>query len=294
VAPANREYVGPYRLLYIVATSRTALIAEALLDAERRRVAIKMLRPEFTRDKEQIGLFKHEYAVGHAIEHERLVHIYELAVERDLVYMSMEFFPDRNLKQAIQQGAERIAHQAPKIIEQAAEGLAHFHSQGWIHRDIKPDNFLVNRHGEVKLIDFALAQRPKGGFARLIGGKAKVQGTRSYMAPEQIEGKHLSLQTDLYSFGCSLYELIRGKPPYTGISSNELLSKHLKAPIPLLSQGASNVTQEFAGLVKRMMAKNPADRPATMDDFLQEFRNIKLFVRSPQPPADEVDGKRGN
>ena len=288
MAPANREYVGPYRLLYIVATSRTALIAEALLDAQRRRVAIKMLRPQFTRDREQIGLFKHEYAVGHSIEHERLVHIYELVTERDLVYMSMEFFPDRNLKQAIQQGAERIAHQVPKIVVQAAEGLAHFHSQGWIHRDIKPDNFLINRHGEVKLIDFALAQRPKGGLARLIGGKLKVQGTRSYMSPEQIEGKHLNRQTDLYSFGCSLYELVRGKPPYTGVSSNELLSKHLKAPIPLLSQGESNVTRDFADLVKRMMAKQPADRPMTMDDFLREFRGLKIFVRPPRPPEDEI------
>lgn len=293
MAPANREYVGPYRLLYIVATSRTALIAEALLDAERRRVAIKMLRPQFTRDKEQIRLFKHEYAVGHSIEHERLVHIYELVIERDLVYMSMEFFPDRNLKQAIQQGAERIAYQVPKIIQQAAEGLAYFHGQGWIHRDIKPDNFLVNRSGEVKLIDYALAQRPKGGFARLIGGRAKVQGTRSYMAPEQIEGKHLSLQTDLYSFGCSLFELVRGKPPYTGISSNDLLSKHLKAPIPLLSQGGSNVTQEFAGLVKRLMAKRPADRPATMEEFLEEFCRIEVFTRPPQPPADEIEAERG-
>ncbi len=288
MAPANREYVGPYRLLYIVATSRTAQIAEALLDAKRRRVAIKMLRPQFVRDKEQIGLFKHEYAVGHAIEHERIVHIYELSIERDLVYMTMEFFPDRNLKQAIRQGAEQIAHQAPKIIQQAAEGLAHFHSQGWIHRDIKPDNFLLNRNGEVKLIDYALAQRPKGGLARLMGGKAKVQGTRSYMAPEQIEGKRLSLQTDLYSFGCSLYELVRGKPPYTGISSNDLLNKHLRAPIPLVSQGDANVTRDFAHLVKRMMAKRPVDRPASMADFLEEFRDMKMFERPPQPPAEEV------
>ena len=291
MATSRQEIIGRYRILNIVATSRTARIAEAMHDVRQRRVALKILLPEYTSDKNQIALFKHEYAVGHGIKHKRIIGIHEFVARRDLVYLTMEFFPDRNLKQAIRQGTGRMAHLIPKIIEQAAEGLAHFHSQSWIHRDIKPDNFLINGSGQVKLIDFALAQRPKGGLARLIGGKSKIQGTRTYMAPEPIERKNLTPQTDVYAFGCSMFELMHGKPPYTGTNSNELLSKHLKAPIPVLNRSQTNVTQEFSQLVQRTMAKSPADRPDGMEEFLKEFRDLKVFERPPQPPADEIEAE---
>ena len=112
--------------------------------------------------------------------------------------------------------------------------MQYLHEQGWIHRDIKPDNFLVNEEGDVKLIDFALAARERKGLGKLFG-RTKVQGTRSYMAPEQIRGKGLDARTDIYSFGCMLYELVSGRLPFTGVSPEELLRKHLYAPIPVLT-----------------------------------------------------------
>ena len=122
----------------------------------------------------------------------------------------MELFAAPNLKQWINQGSRgaRAAWPASSSAK-AAEGLAYFHSQGWIHRDIKPDNFLMNPKGDVKLIDFALAVRRKGGLARLFAGKTKVQGTRSYMSPEQIRGQPLDERADIYSFGCMVYEAAR-------------------------------------------------------------------------------------
>ena len=114
----------------------------------------------------------------------------------------MELFPAPNLKQHHQPGARSTgAACANESFDSAAEGLAYFHSQGWIHRDIKPDNFLMNAEGEVKLIDFALAVQKKTGLARLFAGKSKIQGTRSYMSPEQIRGQPLDVRADIYSFG---------------------------------------------------------------------------------------------
>jgi serine/threonine protein kinase len=182
----------------------------------------------------------------------------------------------------IHQGIEALQPAVPGLIRKAAEGLAYLHSQGWIHRDVKPDNFLMKPDGQVKLIDFALAIRRKGGLARLFAGRSKIQGTRSYMSPEQIRGQPLDERADLYSFGCMVYELLGGKPPYTGTSTNDLLTKHLRAPIPPLGASNRNVHEDFAELARRLLAKQPEERPASMADFLRELRGMQVFK---VPPA---------
>ena len=139
--------------------------------------------------------------------------------------------------------------------------------------------------GTVKLIDFALAQRAKHGLSRLFHSQKMLQGTRSYMSPEQIRMKPLDQRSDLYSFGCMLYELASGKLPFTGVSTNELLNKHLKSPSPSIQAANRNITDDFAALVKRMLNKLPDDRPASMKEFLQDFRRIRIFK---VPPVGKV------
>jgi serine/threonine protein kinase len=163
-----------------------------------------------------------------------------------------------------------------------ADGLYYLHTQGWIHRDVKPENYLVSPEGDVKLIDFALAQKQKGSLARMLSGKGKIQGTRSYMSPEQIRGKPLDPRADVYSFGCSIHELVGGKPPFTGSDTNELLMKHLRTPAPPLVVIDKNVTSEFSGLVQRLLSKKPDDRPESMEMFLREFRKIRVFKEMPK------------
>ena len=155
---------------------------------------------------------------------------------------------------------------------------------GWVHRDVKPDNFLVADDGEIKLIDFALSRKQKSRLMKFFSRGNKVQGTRSYMAPEQIRGKAQDPRSDIYSFGCVLHELLAGKPPFTGINSTDLLMKHLRAPPPPLEAFNANVTSEFAQLVRKCMSKNPAARPNSMDEFLGEFRMLRIYKISPKPP----------
>ena len=157
-----------------------------------------------------------------------------------------------------------------------------------MHRDIKPDNFLVNDEGDVKLIDFALAQRIRTGLSKLFGGRTKVQGTRSYMAPEQIRGKALDARADIYSFGCMLYELVSGRLPFTGVSPEDLLRKHLHAPVPVLAGANKNITPDFSDLVGMMMAKDADQRPA-----IAWMSSYAIFARSasfgplPKPPPEQ-------
>lgn len=286
VATLGQEFVGSYRLLNVVKTGQTSQVWAVIDDRSRERYAIKMLLQDFRKDREQVGYLKQEYTVAKDLDSPYVIHIYEYGVDRGSPYVVMELFPAGNMKELILHGREKTLHLIPKIIENAALGLEYFHSQGWIHRDIKPDNFMVDFEGTVKLIDFALAQKPKTGLAKLFGGKTKkIQGTRSYMSPEQIRGLPLDFRADIYSFGCTIHELVCGKLPFAAPSANELLQKHLTSPPPALEGIDTNVNKDFALLIRSCMAKKPQDRPESMGTFLTALRSMKVFKVMPKPPV---------
>ena len=274
----DQDYIGSYRILKLVRAGSSCQIWEAMSESDNRRCALKSLQEEHRGDKEQIGLLKHEFNVVHTLKHPNIIEIYEYDVAKGLPFVALEYFDSNNLKQWIRlkrDDAESRGH-LPDVIRQCAEGLAYLHQHDWIHCDIKPDNFLINRSYEVKLIDFAIAQKEKKGLSRLFGGKSKIQGTRSYMSPEQIRGGTLDPRSDVYSFGCMLFELSCGRPPFTGGSPDELLQKHLRAPIPNLNASSDEASSDYARLVAKMMAKKPEDRPHSMSQFLDEFKSIRM------------------
>ncbi|MHB8864421.1 MAG: serine/threonine protein kinase [Pirellulaceae bacterium] len=271
-------------MVRLIRTGGTCQVWEAVRDQQ--RVALKFLQPEVRTDKEEIGYLKHELEVGQTLHHPNVIEIYEFNVDRSIAFLVMEFHPGKNVKMLLRLGIDTFAHMAPTIITNAAQGLQYLHEQGWVHRDIKPDNFLVAEDGHVKLIDFALAHRIKTGLSRLFARRSRIQGTRSYMAPEQIRGRPLDARTDIYSFGCLLYELLSGKLPFTGISPEDLLRKHLTAAVPTLMSANKNVTSDFNDLVVQMMSKNPDQRPQSMEEFLRHFQSIRVFRSLPKPPPE--------
>lgn len=290
------EYYGMYRLLNPAGNGRHCDVWEAMHDGKNERFALKIIRADLRNervpfDPAQIALMRHEFSVGRELSHPNCITVYEFDTSKTAPFLAMEFFANAaNLKKMISPstatigsavtGIERIARQIPKIIEQGAAGLAYFHQRGWIHRDIKPDNFLVNPEADVKLIDYAIAERRKGLLGRLFG-KSQIAGTRSYMSPEQIRGQSLDHRTDIYSFGCVMFELFAGRPPYTGNSENELLNKHLRAPIPSAESYHKNLTYECVQLVKAMLAKSPKDRPDSMDQVLAAIQTYRIYRSMP-------------
>lgn len=275
----DRNYIGSYRLLKLVRAGASCQIWEVISEVDNRRCALKTLQDEHRTSKEEIALLKHEYTVGHSLHHPNIIEIYDFDIARGIPYLALEYFESCNLKQWMRQVSD--SNQAKQhwttIIQQSAEGLNYLHQQGWLHRDIKPDNFLVNEKLQVKLIDFAIAERIRTGLAKLFGGRSKVQGTRSYMSPEQIRGEKLDVRSDLYSFGCMLFELTCGRAPFTGVSPDEVLQKHLRAPIPSVLAGNPEVSNEFATLVTRLMAKSRDQRPDSMQEFLDTFNHQRLL-----------------
>ena len=127
----------------------------------------------------------------------------------------MEYFPAGNLKVRImRKELDFLREKGQDILKQAATGLAFMNAKGWVHRDVKPDNILVASSGDVRIIDFALAQRIPTGLVQVLLAQGKTQGTRSYMSPEQIRGQPLDGRADIYSFGAMCYEMVTGRPPF--------------------------------------------------------------------------------
>lgn len=276
--------LGPYRLISLIHTSPVGRLWLASHDVSGQQVALKTLHEQYHKDREKVGYLKCEYAVGSKLNHPHVVRTYEFGLDKGAPYLALEWFAAPNLKQRIQQGADRIAHLVARIVVEAAEAMAYFDGQGWVHRDVKPENFLVRDDGELKLIDFGLAQRRRRGLARLFAPKGRIQGTHSYMSPEQIRGLALDDRADLYSLACTFYELVSGKPPFTGSSPKDLLNKHLKANPTPLDVVNKNVTSEFADLIRRAMAKEPSQRPDSLQGFLRCLQAIRVFRRTPSPP----------
>lgn len=271
--------------MHLVHAGHASQVWQACHDGEGRNYAIKLLPENDLKSQSHRRYLKREWEVGRQVIHPQIVKVVVFAEERGIPYLAMEWFPAPSMKSRIRQGLEAIAPQIAGIVLKATESLHFLHSKGWIHRDVKPENFLVADDGDLKLIDFSLAQRKLGFFGRIfrLRVRAKVQGTRSYISPEQILGRPLDERSDLYSLACTLYELITGKPPFTGTTSSELLSRHLRATPPPLESINSNVTPEFSQLIRRTLAKEPEARPRSTYDFYKELRSVAVFRRPPVP-----------
>jgi serine/threonine-protein kinase len=283
----GREFVGPYRMYHLIRAGALFEIWAVRPVAENTAYAMKWLPPGERHARSSAAELRHEFAVGKTLDHPAIIKTYDYGTGKDGTYLIMELFKTPNLKQQIHEGVQKLHWRLEVILDQAAASLDHMHEKGWVHRDVKPDNFLVAENNDVRLIDFNLSRKIKKGLGKMFGNKMTVQGTYSYMPPEQIRGQACDARTDVYSFGCMVYELISGKMPFTGTSPSELLNKHLRSKPSPLGMLEKNVQPEFAELVHRMLAKDPKDRPETLREFRRELKAGRCFHIKPQPPATD-------
>ncbi|MCA9191497.1 MAG: serine/threonine protein kinase [Planctomycetales bacterium] len=283
-----KNFLGPYRLARLIRVGNSCQVWEAIEAESQGRFALKVLREDFRENKAELSFLRNEFSIANKMEHPNVIKMFELILSGSSPFLVLELFSELNMKQALRRGPDSIAFMLDKILVQCLEGLGHMHSKGFVHCDVKPDNFLCSRTGEVKLIDFTISQKIKKGIAKIFGGKSKCQGTRSYMSPEQIRGGYLDGRTDIYSLGCVFYEMVTGKPPFTGENPNDLLNKHISAPIPNPMVANDNVNPDFANIIRSMLSKKPEDRPETMTGLATTIRAIRLFRKQPQPPETSI------
>ena len=277
------ERVGEFRFVRALHAGPTSLVSEVIQDSTNKRFALKMLKESRAGEASERRLFEFEAKIGMQMQHRNLVPVYEYFRQANPPYFVMEFFNGQHLKLPIARPSlyPLPTSQHHKIIEQIAKGLAYMHAKGWVHRDVKPENVLVNKSGEVKVIDYGFALRPFSGLAKFFKKKAPVQGTTSYMAPEQIRGESPEFAADIYSFGITCYELTCGRPPFRGNSQSELLNKHLKERPAPLTMHNKDVTNEFNDLILKAIQKKPADRFESFDEFLSAFARVRVHKTDP-------------
>ncbi|MCL2622211.1 MAG: serine/threonine protein kinase [Planctomycetaceae bacterium] len=275
------EYFGPYRVVNVVNVGQTSTLLQGYGSHSREFVGIKTLQNRFARDRTQLSYLQWEYNVAKTLEHEKIIAIHSFGWDNKRPYLLMEWFPELNIKTHINSGYDNYAYMIVPMIRDMTEALGYLHEKKWVHRDIKPDNFLYGEGKGLRLIDFALTKKIKMGVASMFGFRSKAQGTASYIAPEQILSKAIDPRSDVYSLGCTFFELLSGKPPFTANSPTELLQKHVSAQIPSITAKNRNVTPEMSDMLYWMLAKRPDDRPKNCTELFKLMTSVRVFKRIP-------------
>jgi len=263
------QTIGGFQLIRKVAESQSAEIFLAIRVSARGQggeYALKALRPHFARDPVYRGYIRTEYRVSANLDHPNLVRVYDVEMNDPRPHLIMGFIPGRSLQTVLRR-------QQPDLrsvllwLSQAADGLAYFHELGWVHRDVKPQNMIVSEDGQVRVVDFALAQRQDTSAVRHLVRRwleRRRPGTWSYMSPEQIQGGWLTAQADVYSLGATLYECLTGRTPFVARRPQELLDQHVWARVPTVRSVLPDVPSQVDEFTRAMMAKDPLDRPHGM------------------------------
>lgn len=281
------ERIGGFRYVRTLHPGATSVVMEVIQDSTGKRFALKQLQSTRSVEASERRLFEFEAKLGMQLRHPNLIRVHEFFRHSSQPYFVMDLFPAYHLKLPI---ARPSVYPMPytqlhRIITQAASALMYMNEKGWVHRDVKPENILVNKTGEVRVIDYALAMKPFSGLKKLLGAKSPRQGTPSYMSPEQILRQPPEPCSDIYSFGITCYELACGRPPFRANSTTELLRKHLnERPIPLVAHNKS-VTPEYNDLILSMLQKRGADRLPSFQEFLSRLGRIRIFKDDPSPVA---------
>lgn len=245
-------------------------------------LALKMIHPHLTSDKESLARFQREAEATSRLDHPNVVKVYEFGITKDdNPYIVMDFIEGITLAQAISEDSKLNPERAIKLITQAAAGLSHAHSRNVVHRDIKPSNImLVKQDGVedfVKVVDFGIAQMVAEDteLAKLTQ-TGQIFGTPMYMSPEQCQGLNLDARTDIYSLGCVLYEALVGKTPFTGNSVYELIFKQMNEAPAGLGKSVSDkpLRDSLETIIFRSIAKDANDRYQTMQEMKDDLEHI--------------------
>ncbi|MFM7165183.1 MAG: serine/threonine protein kinase [Planctomycetaceae bacterium] len=278
----NQNLVGGYELKNCIASGSSTQVWEVVEQGGTVPLAMKLLLPEKLKDAEAKGVLKHEFKVGSQLEHPGFVRFHKLEMNRDHGFLLMDYFRAPSLKAQLSANLPETQSRLKKIVEAVCQAFVHLNEKGWLHRDIKPDNILVNKTGEVRVIDFSLACRLATGVMKLLAGKQKnIMGTRTYIAPEIIMRRPPTAQSDVYSLGVTIYEIVTGAPPFAGLSPNDLLKKHISEEAAPPSAVNKNCTPELDMVLMKMLSKKPKDRPQEMRDVMSLFRNCRVFLEDP-------------
>jgi len=273
------ETINGFQVLRKIAESNTAEIFHVIRLVGRGRgseFAAKVLRDAFAQDPTERDYLENEYRLCSMMDHPNLVHAHEIILTTERPFVVLDLINGPSMRQYLEKGRPLLSA-ALEWLAQAAEGLEYLHDQGYVHRDVKPQNIVVGDNGNVKVIDFALAAEADTSLGKHFWRRLRERrrpGTWSYMAPEQILNKRLTGQADVYGLGVSAFEVTTGRLPYVSVTSQGLLEQHLYGLLPSVRVTRPDVPVELDNFIKAMMAKEPLDRPMNMLYVSAKLRHL--------------------
>lgn len=282
-----------YKIMEVIGGGGMAnvyLAHDMILD---RDVAVKVLRLDFANDEEFIRRFRREAQSATSLDHPNIVSIYDIGEEDDIYYIVMEHVSGKTLKQYIQQYAPVEQYNAVEIMNQLTSAISHAHENGIIHRDIKPQNILIDDYGTVKVTDFGIAMALS---STTITQTNSLLGSVHYLSPEQARGSLATKKSDVYALGIVMFELLTGRLPFSGESAVSIALKHLQSQTPSPKRWNPTLPQSMENVVLKAMAKDPLHRYASVDEMQSDVMTALEPSRMNEPkfyiPDDDEEATK--
>jgi Protein kinase domain len=267
--PRIGSEVAGFRITSVLGHGGMGTVYVAEQSSPRRRVAMKLLRPDLSADEAFQRRFVHESEAAASTEHPNIVPIYASGESDGVLYIAMRYVEGTDLRERIAQDGAMPPEAAVEVVSQIAGALDAAHRRGLVHRDVKPGNILLDEHGNAYLTDFGLIKRSEVSTG--ITKTGQFMGSIEYCAPEQIRGEEVDGRADVYSLGCVLYECLAGQPPFKRDTEIATLYAHMEQQPPRLPAAAASAA-DLDGVLARAMAKRPSDRYPTTGELARDAR----------------------
>jgi serine/threonine protein kinase/tetratricopeptide (TPR) repeat protein/ribosomal protein S27E len=251
----------------------------------KQEIALKLIKPEIAKDKKTIERFRNELKLAREISHRNVCRMYDLNEEKGTHYITMEYVRGEDLRSSIRRFGQLPIGKSISLAKQICEGLAEAHRLGVVHRDLKSNNIMIDKEGNVRIMDFGIARSLE---AKGITGAGVMIGTPEYMSPEQVEGKEVDQRSDIYSLGIILYEMTTGRLPFEGDTPLAVAMKHKGDTAKYPQEFNPQIPDELSRAILKCLEKEKKDRYQSAEDVRSEMINIEKGI----PTTDRVIPKK--
>jgi len=264
------QTLGNYRIHNRIGQGAMGAVYKATQISMDRIVALKILRENLVADREFVRGFLNEARTAGKLNHPNVVRVHDFGEAGGVYYFSMEYVNGQTVEEVLGRDGKIPVKRALEMTRQVADALNHAHGLGIIHRDVKPQNIMVDRRGQVKLTDLGLARANRGKST----DDGPIMGTPYYMAPEIARDRRYDQRSDLYSLGASLYHMVTGRVPFDGPDSITVIGKHVKEPLTSPRKLDPGIPAKVSELIELLMAKNPSLRPSSAGDVTSRIEGL--------------------
>ena len=271
---------GRYTIQKLIGEGGMANVYLAMDIILNREVAIKILHEQLAKQERFIERFRREAEAVASIIHPNVVEIYDVGQYDNCYFIVMELLEGQTLKEYVKDKGTLSVSETLTIMKQVCEGVDVAHKLGIVHRDLKPQNIFIREDGLIKIMDFGIAYQQD---ASPLTQTNAVMGSVHYLSPEQAKGESATIQTDIYSLGIVMYEMLTGSVPYTGDSAVNIVLRHLRETVPYVSEKNEHVPQSVENIIIRATAKNPDDRYHSLADMRYDLDTALNVERMNEP-----------